>query len=67
MIARSSLLSLALVPLAFAGSSDALASSPVHQKPRLKPTVPLAKSWEAAVSEARMLKLPLVVHIHGFY
>ena len=32
-----------------------------------KPSVTYAKSWEAAVEEARLLNLPLVVHSHGFY
>ena len=33
----------------------------------LKPSVTYAKSWEAAVAEAKLLNLPIVVHSHGFY
>jgi hypothetical protein len=29
--------------------------------------VPLAKSWDAAVEEAKALNVPIVVHSHGFY
>ena len=36
-------------------------------KPKLKETVKFAKSWEAAIDEARLLNVPLVVHSHGFY
>ena len=36
------------------------------KKPKIKASVHYARSWEAAVGEAKMLKLPLVVHIHGF-
>lgn len=32
-----------------------------------KPTVRSAKTWEAAVAEARDLNVPIVVHSHGFY
>ncbi|HHI80471.1 MAG TPA: hypothetical protein ENK02_10875 [Planctomycetes bacterium] len=36
---------------------------------KVKPerSVVLAKSWEGAVREAKLLKLPIVVHNHGFY
>ena len=30
-------------------------------------TVKWSKSWDDAVTEARALNLPLVVHRHGFY
>lgn len=45
---------------------------PVNQKKKrkkhkIRPSVAFARTWEAAVSEARLLKLPLVVHLHGFY
>lgn len=36
------------------------------KKPKIKPQVAYAQSWEAAVEEAKLLKLPLVVHSHGF-
>ncbi len=32
-----------------------------------KPTVNFARSWDAAVEEAQLLNLPIVVHSHGFY
>ena len=35
--------------------------------PKVKPAVQYAKSWEAAVAEAKMLNVPIVVHNHGFY
>lgn len=36
-------------------------------KDRPKPSVNFAKTWEAAVEEARLLNVPIVVHRHGFY
>ncbi len=36
-------------------------------KPKPKPTVTFAKSWEAALAEAKLLNVPIVVHNHGFY
>ena len=35
--------------------------------PKVKPSVNYAKSWDAAVAEAKMLNIPIVVHNHGFY
>jgi hypothetical protein len=32
-----------------------------------KPTVAFAPSWDAAVEEAKLLNVPIVVHSHGFY
>ena len=32
-----------------------------------KPSVNYAKSWDAAVEEAKLLNVPMVVHHHGFY
>lgn len=32
-----------------------------------KPSVAYAKSWEAAVEEAKLLNVPIVLHSHGFY
>lgn len=37
------------------------------KKPKLKPSVTFAPTWEAAVEEAKSLNLPIVVHSHGFY
>jgi hypothetical protein len=45
-------------------ASLALAAPP---KPKIKPSVEFAKSWDAAVVEAKLLNLPIVVHSHGFY
>ena len=47
----------AWAPVALAGGKD-------HQP---KDSVTYAKSWEAAVEEAVLLNLPIVVHSHGFY
>jgi hypothetical protein len=45
-----------------------MAASPAAgKKDRPKPTVSFAKSWDAAVQEAKLLNLPIVVHSHGFY
>lgn len=35
--------------------------------PKIKPTVNFARTWDAAVAEAKELNLPIVVHSHGFY
>lgn len=32
-----------------------------------KPSVTYARSWDAAVEEAKLLNVPIVVHSHGFY
>ena len=45
----------------------ALLASAALAGPKLKPSVNYAKSWDAAVAEAKMLNIPLVVHSHGFY
>jgi len=60
MTRRTTLLAVCLALLA-AGA----AGGPGKNRP--KPTVTLARSWDAAVEEARLLNLPLVVHSHGFY
>ena len=31
-----------------------------------EPSVAYAKTWDAAVEEAKLLNLPIVVHSHGF-
>jgi hypothetical protein len=46
----------ALAGLAFAGG-----------KAKPKDCVTFAKSWEAALEEARLLNVPIVLHSHGFY
>jgi hypothetical protein len=37
-----------------------------YAKPGPHDSVEYAPSWEAAVAEAKLLNLPLVVHCHGF-
>lgn len=32
-----------------------------------EPQVTYARSWKAAVEEATLLNVPIVVHSHGFY
>jgi len=32
-----------------------------------EPSVTYAKTWDAAVAEAKLLNVPIVVHSHGFY
>lgn len=32
-----------------------------------EPSVTYARTWDAAVEEAKLLNLPIVVHSHGFY
>jgi len=49
-----------------AGSVLAL-SADATAKEKVKDSVTYAKTWEAAVEEARMLNVPIVVHSHGFY
>ena len=36
-------------------------------KDKIKPSVTYAKSWEAAIEEAKLLNVPIVLHSHGFY
>jgi hypothetical protein len=45
----------------------AVATVAVAGKDEPKPTVKFAKTWEAAVQEAKDLNVPIVVHSHGFY
>jgi len=47
--------------------SLALLASAAFAGPKIKDSVTFAKSWDAAVAEAKMLNVPLVVHSHGFY
>jgi hypothetical protein len=44
-----------------------LAVSFAGAKGKVKPSVNYAKTWEAAVAEAKLLNVPIVVHSHGFY
>ncbi len=45
----------------------ALLASAALAGPKVKPSVTYARSWDAAVAEAKLLNIPLVVHSHGFY
>lgn len=56
LIASAAALLAAVATVATAGGKDGP-----------KPTVRFAKTWEAAVAEAKELNLPLMVHSHGFY
>lgn len=62
MITRS-LVVLAAALVALSGAT-AIAKD---KKPDIKPSVAYAKTWEAAVKEAKELNVPIVVHSHGFY
>ena len=45
----------------------ALAAAPgVAKKPKIEPSVTYAKTWDAALAEAKLLNVPIVVHFHGF-
>lgn len=54
-----------LVAAAIALPAAAIALAGGGDKP--KESVTFAKSWDAAVEEAKALNLPIVVHSHGFY
>ena len=56
LIATTAALLAAFATVALAGKS-----------PEPKPTVEFARTWEAAVKEAKELNVPIVVHSHGFY
>jgi predicted metal-binding protein len=47
--------------------AGAAAMALAGDKVKLKPQVTYAKTWEAAVQEAKDLNVPIVVHSHGFY
>lgn len=57
------LLALALFAVAAAPVVPTLAGG----KPEPVTSVTLAKSWDAAVEEAKLLNVPIVVHSHGFF
>ena len=58
---KSRILFPALAALAIAGTAAA------GGKPEPKTSVTLAKTWEAAVEEAKSLNVPIVVHNHGMF
>ncbi len=51
-----------------ATASPTLPKEPQKRGKKVKPkrSVPLARSWASAVREAKLLKVPIVVHNHGF-
>lgn len=51
----------------FAVAATALVAVVATAKDEIKETVTFAKSWDAAVEEAKTLNVPIVVHSHGFY
>ncbi|MCA9321684.1 MAG: hypothetical protein KDB53_13165 [Planctomycetes bacterium] len=55
---------LAILALAVLAMS---AVAPAQRKPKIKPTVTFASTWDAAIEEAKLLNVPIVVHSHGFY
>lgn len=62
-------LSLAAVAVVCASFSSSMLSSSARAGEKFEPDpqVTYATSWEAAVEEARLLNVPIVVHSHGFY
>jgi hypothetical protein len=54
-----------IVGLALLAAAAPLSAGGAKDKPR--PNLEYAVSWEAAVEEARVLNLPIVVHRHGFF
>jgi hypothetical protein len=63
MFARTAIVAIAAIAVAATGAV-AVAKD---KKPEIKPSVTYAKSWDAAIAEAKMLNVPVVVHSHGFY
>ncbi len=43
-----------------------IAAPGIAKKPKVTESVTYAKTWDAAVEEAKLLNLPIVVHCHGF-
>jgi hypothetical protein len=58
-------LTLFLAPLALVAGIAATGRASGADRP--EPSVTFARSWEAAVEEARLLNVPIVIHSHGFY
>ncbi|MEZ6197805.1 MAG: hypothetical protein R3F20_19115 [Planctomycetota bacterium] len=56
---------LALTAVALVGFVAGPAAA--QKAPKINPTVEFARTWEAAVEEAKLLNVPIVVHDHGFY
>jgi hypothetical protein len=60
-----STLRFALTLTAIGALSAGVALAGAKEEP--KPSVTFAKSWDAAVAEAKTLNVPIVMHNHGFY
>jgi hypothetical protein len=58
---------LVVLAAALLGASTGAVALAKDKKPDIKPSVTYAKTWEAAVKEAKELNVPIVVHSHGFY
>ena len=63
MFARTAIVAIAAIAAAATGAI-AVAKD---KKPDIKPSVTYAKTWDAAIAEAKLLNVPIVVHSHGFY
>ncbi len=63
MLTRSLLAIAAAVVVAF----TCTVATAKNKKPKIKPGVNYARTWDAAVEEAKKLNVPIVVHSHGFY
>ncbi|MGQ0614545.1 MAG: hypothetical protein ACT4PV_12490 [Planctomycetaceae bacterium] len=57
---KKAMLSAALLSVALGGGAACA-------KEKIKESVRYAPTWEAAVEEAKLFNLPIVVHSHGFY
>ncbi len=65
---RTRSIALVVVALLAIGAGGALAKGKKKGKRSdVHPSVTYAKTWEAAVEEAKLLNVPIVVHSHGFY
>jgi len=59
-----------MIPFALILGIGLAAAAPqalAQKKPKIKDTVTFAKTWDAAVEEAKLLNVPIVLHSHGFY
>jgi hypothetical protein len=64
--ARTAVVALAAIATVAVAATGAIAVAK-DKKPDVKPSVTYAKSWDAAIAEAKLLNVPIVVHSHGFY
>ncbi len=64
---RRSLFPIALLGAALLAAPSGPAQRKRHKKLKPERCAELATSWQAAVREAKLLRMPIVVHSHGFY